>query len=246
MKTMTLEVAEKVHAAFGSGTSVCECMSAQELLDDFNEGNFANDQPWESVNVYIKVLLDAEDVDRERAIPNEPTTACLQEHERFRREYHGRVEALMRTLHCPAPLENAMKINTEALLPSAPIYYHPLNFPVNCYDPDSLRVFANMLAHALRPEDGSMPIRYPVKENGRIALTMPEVDIKAHCVAMVIPDKGSLIFETWPIVPAAMFFGYVEETPEYESLAGQYVVYMTITLSDCILNELKPKHREEA
>ena len=98
MKTMTLEVAEKIIAAFGSCTSTCECMTAQEMLDDFNEGNFATDQPWESVNYYLEVLLRCEDIDRERAIPCDPTDACLQEHERFKREYHGRVEALMEEL----------------------------------------------------------------------------------------------------------------------------------------------------
>ena len=129
-------------------------------------------------------------------------------------------------------------------MPPAPIYYHALHFPVNCYDPWSLRHFVKMLAHELKPAGGVVPLIYPVKEDGHIALDPSKVDGKTRCVAILVP-QGSGLFNSWPIVPAAVSFGYEKGTPEYENVEGHYMIYMTAKLAQCILEELQQNGEEE-
>jgi hypothetical protein len=138
---------------------------------------------------------------------------------------------------------NRVALSADAM-PPAPLYYHPLNFPVNCYDPWSLRHFVKMLVHELRPAGGVVPLIYPVREDGRIAMDPSEVDSKAQCVAIVVP-QGSGLFESWPIVPAAMAFGYEKGTPEYDNVEGHYVIYMTAKLAQCLIEECHTKEEEE-
>lgn len=138
---------------------------------------------------------------------------------------------------------------TEALLPPAPIYYHGLHFPTNCYDPWSLRAFVKMLAEDIgRPEDHpKAPGQrvWPIDADGHIATEGHLIDGKSGCVAMVIytPRELRQFLKEWPTVPWGMAVGLNEGSLAAQAMEGVEAVYITSDLAQMVLEVLD--HKEE-
>jgi len=98
--TMTPELAQRILDAFGPNSSTCECLTAADMVRDYEEGQY-DGTPWNDVAHYVNMVLQSEDLWWSRAAENAyeaPTTAQTAHRENFRRGYHARVRLLLNTL----------------------------------------------------------------------------------------------------------------------------------------------------
>lgn len=151
--------------------------------------------------------------------------------------------------HCFGKIKQHMTLEAERLLPPAPIYYHKLHFPTNCYDPWSLRAFVKMLAEDIgKPEDNpKAPDQrvWPIGVDGHITTEGHKIDGKSRCVAMVIytPRELRQFLNEWPTIPWSMALGLNEGSLAAQALEGIEAVYMTHDLAHVVLEVLD--HKEE-
>ncbi len=96
MNTLTIEQAAAIIEAFGPCTSLYECVSAKELIREFDESKERN--PNRTVNDLVGTLLSVESVSAERM---DDTGACYREWKATRPAVIAGLQALGYTLKSP-------------------------------------------------------------------------------------------------------------------------------------------------